>query len=464
MLKKLFTLLFALLWSTMLIAQISEVDPNGETHTINPEAPGDILYTWDIDALTGETGNLGVEYAFGYLWVTSRGLVSPLGNKLTKIDVSNPMVPVVVDSFTQGNSDAWGWRDLCNDGTFLYASVTNMVEQIDPATGLVVGSFPGVNTPNRALAYDPATDHFWTASFTSDLWEFDRTGAIINQFPSAVSMYGAAWDNYSPGGPYLWAHGDPTSSILQIDPVTGTLTGLSYVVSALGADGGMSISADDLVPGKLVAVCLSQEGPPDLVIVVELGDYIIPVELASFTASVNEKVVTLNWVTASEINNSGFQVERKSTGEYETIGFVPGFGTTTETKSYSFSDANLNVGTYSYRLKQIDFDGTSEYSDVVEVDVTVPDVFALEQNYPNPFNPSTQIDFSLAADSKVTLNVFSLLGEKVATIVNSNLAAGSHQVDFNAANLNSGVYFYRIEAIGIDGTNFTNVKKMILTK
>ncbi len=439
MLKKLFTLLFALLWSTMLMAQISEVDPNGETNTLNPETPGDILYTWDIDALTGESGNLGVEYAFGYLWVTSRGLVSPLGNKLTKIDVSNPLVPVVVDSFTQGNSDAWGWRDLCSDGAFLYTSVTNMVEQIDPATGLVVGSFPGVNTPNRALAYDPATDHFWTASFTSDLWEFDRTGAIINQFPSAVSMYGAAWDNYSAGGPWLWAHGDPTSSISQIDPVTGTLTGLSYVVSALGADGGMSISADDLVPGKLVAVCLSQEGPPDLVIVVELGDYIIPVELTSFTASVNESDVTLNWVTATEINNQGFEIERNSGSGFEKIGYVAGFGTSSETHSYTFVDNSLNGGTYTYRLKQIDLDGSFEYSDAVETDVTVPDVFALEQNYPNPFNPSTQIDFSLAADSRVTLNVYSLLGEKVATLVNSNLTAGSHQINFDAANLNSGV-------------------------
>ncbi len=206
MLKKLFTLLFVLIWCTVLMAQVSEaplneLDPNGDPGGNVVDTPGDILYGWDIDALTGETGNLGVEYAYGYLWVTSRGLNSPLGNKLTKIDVSDPLNPVVVDSFAQGNTDAWGWRDLCSDGTFLYTSVTNMVEQIDPATGLVVSSFPGVNTPNRALAYDPATDHFWTASFTSDMWEFDRTGAIINQFPTATSMYGAGWDNWSADGP-----------------------------------------------------------------------------------------------------------------------------------------------------------------------------------------------------------------------------------------------------------------------
>jgi len=190
----------------------------------------------------------------------------------------------------------------------------------------------------------------------------------------------------------------------------------------------------------------------------------VPVELTSFTASVNENDVTLNWETASEINNSGFQVERKSTGEYESIGFVPGFGTTTETRTYSFSDANLNAGTYSYRLKQIDYDGTFEYSDPVEVEILVPDVYSLHQNYPNPFNPSTKITFTIAANALVTLKVFDVLGQEVMTLINQDLTAGVHTYDFDAAGFNSGVYFYRIEANGIDGTNFTNVKKMILLK
>jgi len=191
---------------------------------------------------------------------------------------------------------------------------------------------------------------------------------------------------------------------------------------------------------------------------------IVPVELTSFTASVNDNDVTLNWVTASEINNSGFQVERKSIGEYQAIGFVPGYGTTTETKAYSFSDANLTAGTYSYRLKQIDYDGTFEYSDPVEVDIVIPDVYSLHQNYPNPFNPTTNITFTLAANAKVTLKVFDVLGQEVMTLINQDLTAGVHTYDFNAAGFNSGVYFYRIEANGIDGTNFTNVKKMILLK
>ena len=115
-------------------------------------------------------------------------------------------------------------------------------------------------------------------------------------------------------------------------------------------------------------------------------------------------------------------------------------------------------------MKQIDFDGKFEYSNVVEVDVSSPAVYALEQNYPNPFNPSTKIAFRLAVDSKVSLKVFDVLGQEVATLVNANLGVGAHNVDFDASSLNSGVYLYRIEATGIDGTNFVDVKKMILTK
>ena len=189
-----------------------------------------------------------------------------------------------------------------------------------------------------------------------------------------------------------------------------------------------------------------------------------PVELTSFTAIANEGMVELNWITATEINNQGFEVQRNQGSEFETIAFVNGHGTTTEVQAYSYTDRNVNTGSYSYRLKQVDFDGTFEYSDVVNVEVTVPAVFALEQNYPNPFNPSTMIEFKLKVDSKVSLKVFNVLGQEVTNLVNANLVAGSHQVNFNASSLNTGVYMYRLEAAGIDGTNFVDVKKMILTK
>jgi hypothetical protein len=193
-------------------------------------------------------------------------------------------------------------------------------------------------------------------------------------------------------------------------------------------------------------------------------DGIVPVELTMFTASVNDNDVQLNWTTATEKNNSGFQVERKSTGDFESIGFVPGSGTTIETTTYSFSDVDLNPGNYYYRLKQIDYDGSFEYSDAVEIDIVAPGVFSLNQNYPNPFNPSTKITFSLATNAGVTLRIFDALGQEVVTLINQELTAGVHTYDLDATDLNSGVYVYKIEANGQDGSSFINVKKMIVLK
>ena len=196
-----------------------------------------------------------------------------------------------------------------------------------------------------------------------------------------------------------------------------------------------------------------------------LANGIIPVELTSFKSSINGNAVTLFWETATEVNNSGFMIQRKLKGDdYTEIGFVPGFGTTAEPKKYSFADNNLNSGSYSYRLKQIDFDGTFSYSDEIEVEIVAPIAFGLDQNYPNPFNPTTKISFSLPSDSKITLKVFDILGQEVITLINGNLASGVHTYDFNAKNLNSGVYFYKLEAAGQNGVSFTDVKKMILIK
>ncbi|NWG28822.1 MAG: T9SS type A sorting domain-containing protein [Ignavibacteriaceae bacterium] len=199
-------------------------------------------------------------------------------------------------------------------------------------------------------------------------------------------------------------------------------------------------------------------------------DYVVPVELVSFTANVTEGFVELSWITSTETNNRGFEIERAPSSttpgqeDWETVGFVPGFGTTTEIQTYSYSDRTVTSGKFSYRLKQIDFDGTYKYSNVVDVDVPVLNEFALEQNYPNPFNPVTKIEFRLAVDSKVSLKVFDVLGQEIAVLLNENLTAGVHKTDFNASSLNSGVYLYRIEATGIDGNNFLDIKKMILLK
>jgi hypothetical protein len=199
--------------------------------------------------------------------------------------------------------------------------------------------------------------------------------------------------------------------------------------------------------------------------VVQLSPGVVPVELSSFTANVNGNSVSLNWTTVTETNNLGFEIQRKSANnDFITLGFVRGSGTTTEIKNYSFVDKNLQSGNYSYRLKQVDFNGSYEYSNVIEVSVLTPQEFSLEQNFPNPFNPSTQITFNLRIDSDVQLKVFNLLGQEIATLINGRLSAGTQQVEFKADNLTSGVYFYRIDAKGIDGSNFSSVKKMILNR
>lgn len=191
---------------------------------------------------------------------------------------------------------------------------------------------------------------------------------------------------------------------------------------------------------------------------------LIPVELSAFTASVDYGNVTLNWQTASESNNQGFEIHRRSDAGYTSVGYVQGYGTTSETQNYSFVDHNVNPGTYYYRLKQIDFDGTFAYSDEINVEVNTPIAFGLNQNYPNPFNPATVISFNLPIDARVTLKLFNVLGQELITLIDQNLGAGIHDHNFDASGLNSGVYFYRIEAVGTDGSNFSSVKKMMLTK
>jgi hypothetical protein len=201
-------------------------------------------------------------------------------------------------------------------------------------------------------------------------------------------------------------------------------------------------------------------GAASQLIKVELNN-VVPVELVSFSCEVNFPSVKLHWVTASELNNQGFEIERK-TAEYniwQTIGHLPGKGTTTNTTDYYFNDDNLIPAVYNYRIKQIDYDGSAEYSQAIDADLTTPTIFTLEQNYPNPFNPSTRITYSIPKSSFVTLKVYDILGNEIGTLVNQTQEAGNYNISFNAENLSNGIYIYSLNA-----DNFTDVKKMILMK
>jgi hypothetical protein len=192
----------------------------------------------------------------------------------------------------------------------------------------------------------------------------------------------------------------------------------------------------------------------------------IPVEMTSFSANVNGPYVNLIWTTASEKNNKGFFIERsdfiQQESGWQNVGFVDGYGTTTELKHYSFVDKDVKPGKYFYRLKQIDLDGTFEYSKEIEIEVGLPIQFALEQNYPNPFNPSTIIKYSLPVTSKVSLKVFDILGNEVITLVKDEIKeSGYHEIEFDShkINMSSGIYFYKFET-----EKFISVKKMMFIK
>ncbi|MFA6980857.1 MAG: ammonia-forming cytochrome c nitrite reductase subunit c552 [Ignavibacteriaceae bacterium] len=199
----------------------------------------------------------------------------------------------------------------------------------------------------------------------------------------------------------------------------------------------------------------------------------VPVELTSFTGSINNGMVSLQWQTATEKNNKGFEVQRRIGTKWETISFVNGKGTSTEINKYSYTDnlSKLSVaGNVSYRLRQVDFDGTSVLTKEVNINFTsAPKSFSLSQNYPNPFNPSTTIRYALPFDSNVKISIYKVTGELVKVLLSGTKTAGNYEVTMNTAHENvefsSGIYFYSIEANAVDGSSsFKQTKKMILLK
>ncbi len=198
----------------------------------------------------------------------------------------------------------------------------------------------------------------------------------------------------------------------------------------------------------------------------------LPVLLSSFTFSVNKNNAALSWITEAEMNNSGFDIERKTpryppeggTSGWQKIAFIPGEGTSNTPKSYFFEDKKLQTGSYKYRLKQLDYNGNFEYFEL-ESDVVIvpPNVFSLGQNYPNPSNPKSKIDYEIPVDGKVTIRLYDILGKETVSIVNETKLAGYYSAEFDGTNLASGVYFYRIIVEG-GAQKFSKTLKMILIK
>ena len=183
--------------------------------------------------------------------------------------------------------------------------------------------------------------------------------------------------------------------------------------------------------------------------------------ITGFSGSYRANSIVLEWSTASEINNFGFEIERSTNQtDWRIVGFKEGNGTTTELQNYSFVDnlSEIDFTKLYYRLKQVDFNGNFEYSSIAVVEIT-PSRFELFQNYPNPFNPITKITYSIPKVSFITLKVYDLLGREIKTLVNEFRQPGVFSIDFNTEGLSSGIYFYKLKA-----GEFTETKKMILMK
>jgi hypothetical protein len=299
------------------------------------------------------------------------------------------------------------------------------------------------------VTYDRAPNFNSTGVDPNDYVSF-QVVLEIAPAPSQDGLIIVSFDDAATGSTFLTKYNDATLATHTV--------GLQNLSGTEALQYRRAVPPTIVVAGPLFGSPLSVAFGPD--------DTALPVELASFTASVDRRDVHLNWTTASEINNSGFEVEKMAAGTetWSSVTFVQGNGTTTETKNYSFTDRGLNTGSYSYRLKQVDYNGNFEYFNLSsEVNVGVPDKYDLSQNYPNPFNPTTKINFDLPFDSKVTMKIFDITGREIATLVNEVQTAGYYTVTFDARNIASGMYFYRIIAEG-GNQQYVMTKKMLMIK
>ena len=293
------------------------------------------------------------------------------------------------------------------------------------------------------------------AKWNGSTWSALGSGA--NDFVYAIVVNGS--DVYA-GGRFTTAGGVSANNIAKWNGSIWSALGSGtndfvYALSPNISDGKMYVGGNFTTAGGITASRIARftdsENP-------------LPVGLSLFTADVNNNDVDLNWTTEWEINNTGFDIERQflAGGKdiWTKIGFVEGYGTTNEPKNYSFQDRKLRSGKYNYKLVQRDFNnrGVEHFLSNV-VTVGIPNKYDLSQNYPNPFNPTTKIDFELSNDSKVIITIFDILGRDVITLVNEIQIAGYYTIDFNASNLASGIYYYRMSA-----NDFSITKKMMLIK
>lgn len=316
-----------------------------------------------------------------------------------------------------------------------------------------------------------ANDALVTTSTSSGVYRFTLNGAPINVMVSGLSFAQQIQElsdkrlaviEFSGTGSGIRLYDSSGIFIKLLNGVTGNRGIYQLGNGNFLTTNGAGVHEIDSASGALIRTVVS--GVSAQYVTPFDPSLIIPVELVSFTAEELNGKVHLNWTTATEKNNLGFEIEKSTdNSNWEKLGFVSGNGSTTIASHYSFADGNITPGLISYRLKQLDYDGTFNYSEIVNVNVEVPLHFSLEQNYPNPFNPSTKIIWNVPASGWQTLKVFDVLGNEITTLVNEYRQAGKYEMEFgnilNNRSLVSGVYFYQLKA-----GNFTQTRKMLLAR
>lgn len=397
--------------------------------------------------------NLYIDNGFAYIVGTNSG------GGMHVLDLTDPVNPVRTAYYTGSGyiHDVYVWNDTAYASAEQTYDMISLTNKSAPVKLSVSAALPGIYAHSGWLTEDKryfiACEEFNVRDIT--VWDLqDRTWNLIVpqwQMPGNSPVHNVlvkdkfAHISYYKDGYLVLDISDPHNPLKvgQYDTYPGTAG--TYA----GAWG-----VYPYLPSGNILISDIQTG---LWVFDFLLDDPVPVELRSFSAVVNAMNVELNWETSSETNNRGFNIERSvDKVNWNTLGFVSGYGTSTEIRKYSFTDFNSTPGIYFYRLAQIDFDGTINYHNPVEVNIGAPDNFLVEQNYPNPFNPSTTLRFNLNSDTKVKITIMNSLGEEVSTLVNDYKPAGAHEVKFNASGLSSGMYLAKVEADG-------NVKTIKMT-
>ncbi len=350
---------------------------------------------------------------------------------------------------------------------FFLFFVTTLLAQQEPAVKIPITIDDGAGASKTLhFGLDPAgTDGIDVQFGESDLPPYPPMGAFDARFLLPENNFTGTLSSWIDIRQADLPFTGQKEHRLKYQPAFGTVINITWNFP----HNSVNAVLQDIITGTLINVNLADSGmytvtnPSVFDRLKLLVNYvnIIPVELTSFSASVIGSSVMLSWSTATELNNSGFEVQRKTdNSDWKTLSFITGHGTTTQPQSYSYTDNTVQAGIkYYYRLRQNDFDGKFSFSNVIEIDISALKDYTLEQNYPNPFNPSTKISFSIPKAGNVKLTIYNQIGEVVEQLVNQQLEAGTYFYSWNAGNHSSGIYLYELQADG-----YKETKKMSLIR